>query len=40
MNSSGHRENILRPYWESEGIGVAIEDVNWETRVYAPQNFG
>lgn len=39
MNSSGHRENILRSYWESEGIGVAIEDVNGETRVYATQNF-
>jgi uncharacterized protein YkwD len=39
MKSSGHRENILRSYWESEGIGVAIEDVNGETRVYATQNF-
>jgi uncharacterized protein YkwD len=39
MNSSGHRENILRSYWQSEGIGVAIEDVNGETRVYATQNF-
>jgi uncharacterized protein YkwD/ribosomal protein L37AE/L43A len=39
MNSTGHRENILRPFWESEGIGVAIEDVNGQTRVYATQNF-
>jgi uncharacterized protein YkwD len=39
MNSSGHRENILRSYWQSEGIGVAIEEVNGETRVYATQNF-
>jgi uncharacterized protein YkwD len=39
MNSTGHRENILRPFWESEGIGVAIEDVNGKTRVYATQNF-
>jgi uncharacterized protein YkwD len=39
MNSSGHRENILRPYWKSEAIGIAIEDVDGETRVYATQNF-
>jgi uncharacterized protein YkwD len=39
MNSTGHRENILQPHWESEGIGVAIEDVDGKTRVYATQNF-
>lgn len=39
MNSPGHRENILRPYWESEGIGVIVADVSGETRVYATQNF-
>ena len=36
MNSSGHRENILTSYWESEGIGVAISS---DDKVYATQNF-
>jgi len=35
MSSQGHRENILRPYWNMEGIGVAIDD----GEVYATQNF-
>lgn len=26
LSSSGHRENILRSYWENEGIGVAVTD--------------
>jgi len=36
MNSKGHRENILTPYYSSEGIGVAVSNDN---RVYATQNF-
>ncbi|MCU4718376.1 CAP domain-containing protein [Halapricum hydrolyticum] len=39
MNSPGHRENILRPYWQAEGIGVYIADDNGKTKVYATQNF-
>lgn len=39
MNSSGHRENILRPYWKSEGIGVAVTEIDGKTRIYATQNF-
>jgi uncharacterized protein YkwD len=39
MNSTGHRENILKPYWENEGIGVYIIEIDGETRVYATQNF-
>lgn len=39
MNSPGHRENILKPYWESEGLGVAAGWVNGEIKVYATQNF-
>ncbi|SFR97596.1 Uncharacterized conserved protein YkwD, contains CAP (CSP/antigen 5/PR1) domain [Halomicrobium zhouii] len=39
MNSSGHRENILRSYWNTEGIGVAVAEEGGETRVYATQNF-
>lgn len=35
MNSPPHRENILREYWQTEGIGVARN----EDRVYAVQNF-
>ena len=37
MNSEGHRENILEPYWYNEGIGVAID---YETdKIYITQNF-
>jgi len=36
MNSPGHRENILREYWQSEGIGIEITDSG---KVFATQNF-
>lgn len=36
MNSKGHRENILTPFWRKEGIGIYI-DVDGE--VYITQNF-
>jgi len=39
MNSTGHRKNILREYWQNEGIGVYVIDIDGETRVYATQNF-
>lgn len=39
MESTGHRENILRPEWNSEGIGVAIDDTEDDTVVYVTQNF-
>ncbi|WP_128478600.1 CAP domain-containing protein [Halorussus pelagicus] len=39
MNSTGHRKNILRDYWQKEGIGVYIIEVDGKTRVYATQNF-
>lgn len=35
MNSPGHRENLLKSYWNREGIGVVIEN----HRVYVTQNF-
>jgi uncharacterized protein YkwD len=35
MNSEGHRENILRDGWDSQGIGVYIDD----GRVDATQKF-
>lgn len=35
MDSDGHRENLLREDWDSEGIGVYIED----GRIDATQNF-
>lgn len=35
MGSSGHRENILTPYFQSEGIGVAKSG----SEVYVTQNF-
>lgn len=36
MNSPGHRENLLEPYWENQGIGVYVTD---EGKVFATQNF-
>lgn len=39
MHSAGHRKNILRPYWNAEGIGIYIIEVDSGTRVYATQNF-
>jgi uncharacterized protein YkwD len=35
MNSPGHRENILTPYFKSEGIGVSQSG----NEIYATQNF-
>jgi len=37
MNSSGHRENILRERWNAEGISVYYDTEDGE--VYATQNF-
>jgi uncharacterized protein YkwD len=39
MNSQGHRENILQPYWENEGIGIATRQTDNGLKVYATQNF-
>ncbi|WP_340102301.1 CAP domain-containing protein [Salinibaculum salinum] len=39
LNSPGHRDTILQPYWENEGIGVALAEVDGNTRVYATQSF-
>jgi len=39
MDSPGHRENILTPEWNNEGIGIYIAEWNDGTRVYATQNF-
>lgn len=39
MNSTGHRENILRPYWNKEGIGVAVSEEDGNTAIYVTQNF-
>jgi len=36
MNSSGHRENILTPTYDREGIGVVIGP---DDRVYITENF-
>ncbi len=35
MASQGHRENILTPYFKSEGIGVA----KLGSEIYVTQNF-
>jgi len=39
MNSKGHRENLLQPYWEHEGIGVYAVTEDGRLRVYATQHF-
>jgi uncharacterized protein YkwD len=36
MNSQGHRENILTPEWQSEGIGVWIRE---DGAIFITQNF-
>lgn len=36
MNSTGHRENILTPSFDREGIGVAIAP---DSRVYITEDF-
>lgn len=35
IESTGHRENILTPYFQSEGIGVAKSG----SEIYVTQNF-
>lgn len=39
MNSSAHRENILRGIWRYEGIGISVDRVGEEVTVYVTQNF-
>jgi len=39
MNSPPHRENILTPEWNNEGIGIYVVDWSDGVRVYATQNF-
>ncbi|WP_254531565.1 CAP domain-containing protein [Natrinema gelatinilyticum] len=36
MGSSGHRRNILDERWDSEGLGVVVDEAG---RLYATQNF-
>jgi len=36
MESKGHRENILTPYFKRQGIGVAVSD---DGKVYVTENF-
>jgi uncharacterized protein YkwD len=35
MHSQGHKENLLKPYWRREGIGIEIQ----HNEVYITQNF-
>lgn len=35
MNSPDHRENLMRPYWRHQGIGI---EVTADNTVYATQN--
>ncbi len=36
MNSPGHRENILMPYFKKEGIGISITE---DGKIYITENF-
>ena len=36
MNSAGHRTNILTPYFQSEGVGVAESE---DGKIYATEDF-
>lgn len=36
MNSKGHRDNILTPYFKRQGIGVALSE---DGKVYITENF-
>lgn len=38
MDSPGHRENLLRPRFDEEGIGVEIVERGGYTHVYVTQN--
>jgi uncharacterized protein YkwD len=38
MSSPGHRENILTPHWQHEGIGIEIES-SPGNKIYITQNF-
>ena len=37
MQSSGHRKNILTPYWRREGMGIAVHLASG--KVYITENF-
>lgn len=39
MSSEGHRENILRESFTTQGIGVAADDEKGETRIIVTQVF-
>jgi len=39
MRSPGHSMNIMKSYWNDEGIGVAATESDEGTKVYAVQNF-
>jgi len=39
MRSPGHSMNIMKSYWNREGIGVAAIESDGETEIYAVQNF-
>ena len=40
MDSSGHRENIMKPDYTHLGSGVATGDFEGEQSIYWTQNFG
>lgn len=37
LESTGHRENLLRKHWQGEGIGVAVGGD--DSEIYVTQNF-
>jgi uncharacterized protein YkwD len=39
MRSPGHRENILQPFWDDQGIGIGVRETGGDTQIFAVQNF-
>lgn len=39
MHSTEHRQNLLKSYWENEGIGVVTTNEEGKKAVYVTQNF-
>ncbi|MHB9285817.1 CAP domain-containing protein [Halobacteriales archaeon Cl-PHB] len=39
LDSPSHRENLLKPYWEKEGLGVNVSREEGQTVIFVTQNF-
>ncbi len=39
LDSKSHRKNLLKPYWDREGLGVNVTQDDGKTTIYVTQNF-